>query len=158
MKHIILKCIIFLLIMLWVYAALSKLVDFERGRSQMLNQVFPSRLGNILVWAVPIVELLTAGLLTIKRTGTADLYSSLSLLFAFSLYIGLVMLNAFGRIPCSCGGILEKMSWGQHLAFNLVFLPLTLIAVFLRRDQFSSYKPGAMNSPQWKGGAMGKGS
>jgi putative oxidoreductase len=157
MKHIILKCIIFLLIMLWVYAALSKLLDFERGRSQMLNQVFPSRLGNILVWAVPIVELLTAGLLTIKRTALAGLYSSLFLLAAFSLYIGLVMTNVFGRIPCSCGGILEKMSWGQHLVFNLVFLLLTIVAVLFRRDQSSSYKPGAMNSPHQKGGAMGKG-
>ena len=157
MKHIILKCIMFLLIMLWMYAALSKLLDFERGRSQMLNQVFPYRLGTILVWAVPIVELLTAGLLTIKRTALAGLYSSLFLLAAFSLYIGLVMTNVFGRIPCSCGGILEKMSWGQHLVFNLVFLLLTIVAVLFRRDQSSSYKPGAMNSPHQKGGAMGKG-
>lgn len=142
MKATIIKSITFLLIGLWVYAAVSKLMDFDRGRSQMLNQVFPPRLGNILVWAVPISELLTAGLLTIKRTITAGLYSSLFLLFAFSLYIGLVMLNVFGRIPCSCGGILEKMSWAQHLVFNLFFLALTIGALFNLTKESSIYEPG----------------
>ncbi|WP_407637169.1 MauE/DoxX family redox-associated membrane protein [Daejeonella oryzae] len=54
---------------------------------------------------------------------------SLFLLIQFTIYIILIMLNVFGRIPCSCGGILEEMSWGQHLVFNLFFLLLTIIAI-----------------------------
>jgi putative oxidoreductase len=119
-----------LLIFLWVYAALSKLINFEQSRNQMLQQVFPAGLSELLAWAVPVVELSTAGLLIFKKTQRAGLYISLFLLLHFTIYICVVMLNVFGRIPCSCGGILEKMSWGQHLVFNLFFLFLTLIALF----------------------------
>jgi putative oxidoreductase len=118
-----------LLIFLWAYAALSKLLNFEQSRNQMLQQVFPVGLAEILAWAVSVAELSTAGLLIFKKTQTAGLYISLFLLIQFTIYTGLVMLNAFGHIPCSCGGILEKMSWGQHLVFNLFFLFMTIIAL-----------------------------
>jgi putative oxidoreductase len=125
-----------MLILMWSYAAASKLLDFETSRSQMLNQVFPHFIGNILVWAVPLAELITAGLLLFIKTRTAGFYVSLILLLQFTIYISLLMLNVFGRIPCSCGGILEKMSWGQHLVFNLVFILLTLIAlVFTSKER-----------------------
>ena len=145
-----------LLILMWSYAATSKLLDYETSRSQMLNQVFPHLVGNILVWAVPFAELICAGLLIFDRTRTRGFYLSLFLLLLFTVYIGLVMLNVFGRIPCSCGGILEKMSWGQHLGFNLFFLALTITALFLQREQCSAYKPGNLKIPHWKGGAMRK--
>jgi len=51
------------------------------------------------------------------------------------------MLKVFDRIPCSCGGIIAKLSWGQHLVFNLIFLGLALIG-FMFFDK--------------KGGDMGK--
>lgn len=118
-----------LLILLWVYAAVSKLIDFDQSRAEMLNQVFPDFVGHILARAVPAAEITAALLLIMSRTVTAGLKLSLLLLTAFSVYIALVMLNVFGRIPCSCGGILKEMTWGQHLVFNLFFLMLTLIAL-----------------------------
>lgn len=120
-----------LLIVLWVYAAVSKLIDYEHSRSQMLNQVFSARTANILVWAVPAAELITASLLLHAKTCFAGLWSSLLLLLSFTAYIGLIMNNVFGRIPCSCGGILDKMSWEQHLVFNMVFLLMTSTAIVL---------------------------
>ena len=118
-----------LLILLWVYAAGSKLLDYKTSRQQMLNQVFPDFIGHILAWAVPLVELLAAGLLMSNRTLIAGLNLSLFLLLQFTIYISVVMTGLFGRIPCSCGGILEEMTWGQHLMFNLLFLILNLIAL-----------------------------
>ncbi|MDB5143663.1 MAG: hypothetical protein JWQ66_2376 [Mucilaginibacter sp.] len=121
----------FLLILLFVYAAVSKLIDFDRSRGQMLNQVFPSAIAEILMWAVPIAELITAGLLLFKRTYLPGLYLSMELMAVFTLYIILVLLNVFGRIPCSCGGVLQKMGWVPHLFFNLFFLLLTVTGIYI---------------------------
>lgn len=131
------------LILLWVYAAGSKLLNFEQSRMQMLNQVFSHQIANILVWAVPFSELLVSSLLIFIKTRLAGLYASLLLLVSFTVYIGLVMNNVFGRIPCSCGGILSKMTWEQHLVFNMVFILVTSTAILL-------------STHVKKGGIMGK--
>ncbi|WP_407637172.1 MauE/DoxX family redox-associated membrane protein [Daejeonella oryzae] len=55
-----LRVISSILIFLWVYASLSKLLNFEQNRSQMLEQVFPVAISEILSWAVPLAELGTA--------------------------------------------------------------------------------------------------
>jgi hypothetical protein len=150
-----------LLILLWVYAALSKLADFDRSRSQMLNQVFPASIAETLVWLVPASELLTASLLLFHRTYKAGLYVSLFLLLHFTLYIALVMTNIFGRVPCSCGGIISSMSWGQHLIFNLFFLALMLVAIVYPRQLDpveGSCQPELVEGQLkfQKGGPMGK--
>jgi len=35
-------------------------------------------------------------------------------------------------MPCGCGGVIEKMSWIQHLWFNLIFLALSIFALRLK--------------------------
>ena len=109
----------------------------------MLNQVFSNQTANILVWAVPFSELLVSSLLIFIKTRLAGLYASLLLLVSFTVYIGLVMNHVFGRIPCSCGGILSKMTWEQHLVFNMVFILMTSTAILL-------------STHLKKGGIMGK--
>ena len=114
---------------LWLYAALNKLMDYEVSRSEMLIQVFPQYISEVLVWAVPAVELATVALLILPGTERLGLYLSFILLGTFSVYIAIVMTGVFGRIPCACGGVLEQMPWGIHLLFNLFFLALTLVAI-----------------------------
>lgn len=118
-----------ILVFLWIYAALSKLLNYEQSRMQMMNQLFPVAINRILLWVVPAAELFTAGLLLFTRTRTAGLILSVLMLSLFSVYILFVILNVFDRIPCSCGGIISKLSWGQHLVFNLVFLALALLGL-----------------------------
>lgn len=126
-KEITLTSINILLIFLWMYAATSKLLNYEQSRIQMMNQVFPVFISKLLLWTVPVSELLIAGLLLSKKWRIPGLLFSCLLLFLFTVYILLVMSNVFGRIPCSCGGIISRLSWGQHLAFNIFFLTLALV-------------------------------
>lgn len=119
-----------LLIFLWVYAGLSKLLDFDKSLGEMLSQPMPPWLEKILVWLVPMAELFTASLLLISRTRLYGLVLSSLLLISFSIYISLVINSVFNRIPCSCGGVLKNMSWETHLVFNLCFLALALYATF----------------------------
>lgn len=134
-KLIIKYFVTFTLILLWVYAAVSKLIDYPMTKAEMLNQVFPDPVALLLAWAVPSVELLTALLLVIPRTVHIGHVVSFGLLLCFSIYIALGLLNVYSRMPCTCGGIISQMTWGQHLAFNLFFLGLTLVTIIIYRRE-----------------------
>jgi putative oxidoreductase len=123
----------YLLILLWVYAAVSKLADLSRFRGQMLRQPLPLWLQDTLVYVLPFLELCAALLLARAASQRAGLTISAILLLLFTGYIGLALLGVFDRVPCSCGGILEHMSWGAHFMFNLFYLALTTISIYLQQ-------------------------
>lgn len=126
-------------ILLWSYAAFSKLVDLDKSRSEMLNQVFPIWIAEILYWLVPTIEIGLCALLIFTKTRLMGLFGSLILISSFSIYIAITMAGIFGRIPCNCGGILSKMSYGTHLIFNLFFVLLAFIAVILSKRKYSVF-------------------
>src|SRR5690606_30720407 len=76
------------------------------------------------------IEITLAMLLLFRRWRLQALYLSLTLMTSFSAYI--VAITRFSEyIPCSCGGVLEKMSWDQHLLFNIGFVIITVIAILV---------------------------
>ena len=121
----------FLLILLWIYAAISKLAAFGHFQMQMHNQTLPLSVQWVLIYMLPPLEMAVAVLLVFSRTMVTGLYFSSVLLGLFSCYIALVIFHFFNRTPCSCGGILEKIGWVPHLFFNLFFLIITLTAIFI---------------------------
>ena len=58
----------------------------------------------------------------------------------FTAYIYLI-LNYSDFIPCSCGGVLEDLSWTQHLIFNIVFIFLAGVAIFFSRHRIKKTLP-----------------
>ena len=118
-----------LLVLLFIYAAASKLADFPMFRVQLHRQPFPAGVADAMVYLLPGAELLTAILLLSERTFMAGLALSLTLLALFTSYIVLVLLHFWSRTPCACGGILNHMTWRVHLAANLLFIALNLIAI-----------------------------
>ncbi|MBL4677277.1 MAG: hypothetical protein JKY70_13890 [Mucilaginibacter sp.] len=120
-----------LLILLYVYTAASKLIAFNDFRMQMRMQVLPAWLKDILIWLLPIGELLLAGLLLFSAYRKTGLWISGLLLTAFTIYVSLALLNVLNRVPCSCGGVLRTMGWTMHFWFNLFFLLLNIYAINL---------------------------
>lgn len=49
----------------------------------------------------------------------------------FTAYI-VIILHFSYFVPCSCGGILEKLGWTEHLIFNVVFVLLAIVAILLQ--------------------------
>ncbi|MGN6639525.1 MAG: MauE/DoxX family redox-associated membrane protein [Mucilaginibacter sp.] len=121
--------ICFLLIVLWVYAAASKLLAFSEFQDQMSEQPLPPVLQHVLAYLLPAGELAAAGLLVFKRTTVTGLYGSAIMLTVFTAYIALGLLHVFARVPCSCGGILQHLGWGDHLVFNSIFLLINIIGI-----------------------------
>ncbi|WP_426477494.1 DoxX family protein [Chryseobacterium sp. CBSDS_008] len=123
-----------LLAFLFIYAAFSKAIDFEAFQIQLAQSPLLSAFAGFISYGVLIVEVLVAILLLIPKTNRHGLYGSVGLMTAFTFYIYLILLFS-DFIPCSCGGILEKMGWGEHLIFNIVFLSLAIIALYVSAKQ-----------------------
>lgn len=118
--------------MLFIYAAVSKLLDFETFIIQLGQSPIVAPYANVLAILVPVTEIAIAALLLTARYRLLGLLLAFSLMVMFTSYI-VIILNWSYFIPCSCGGILEKMGWTEHLIFNIVFVLLSLLAMFLIR-------------------------
>jgi len=130
---IIVNSIIFLLVLLWIYTAVSKLINIHEFERQLKNQVFGKVFTQWLFWLIPITEISAAILLVLNRTKIYGLVLSAILMALFTGYIGLVLLNFYPRIPCSCGGVLKSLGWHAHLWFNLFFLCSSVLGIYAYR-------------------------
>ena len=130
-KEWILEIMVYLLAMLMLITAGSKLADLNKFKDQINNQPFDNRFTPALTYGVPIVELLLAvGLLLPKRRRTA-LYGTALLMTVFTIYIALVTFNFYERVPCGCAFAFEKLSWPQHLVMNLTFTLMAFAAIYI---------------------------
>ncbi|HEY0667168.1 MAG TPA: MauE/DoxX family redox-associated membrane protein [Sphingobacteriaceae bacterium] len=124
-----------LLIMLFVYAGLSKLMDYSTFRFQLGRSPYVTGIAGFVAWFMPAAELIAALLLTFQRTRLFGFYLSFLLMVLFTGYI-YAMLHYSPFLPCSCGGVLSAMSWEQHLYFNIFFVLVALAGTLLMaRDQ-----------------------
>ena len=134
-RQVVLESISALLIMLFIYASLSKFLDFNRFIGEMNNQPFPDRFTPFLVWAIPITEILISTALIFEPSRMAGLISSLILMTLFTIYTATVLLHFFKYVPCSCGGVISKLTWRQHLVFNLFFVAISAAGIILQRSK-----------------------
>lgn len=129
-KKISLEIIRFLLILLFVYAAAIKLLEYNKFVVQLgLSPLVPSFLHQV-AWSIPAIELVTAVALLFEKTLKTGLYASLCIMSVFTLYI-IGIFTVASHIPCSCGGILESLTWTDHLIFNIVFVFISASGVVL---------------------------
>jgi putative oxidoreductase len=121
-----------LLIMLFTYTALSKLLEQDIFVFQMkLSPVkFMAQWATILGWLVPLVELFIVGLLLIRDFRTTGLYLSFFLLLAFEIYISAMLLSGLS-LPCTCGGVISRLGWKGHLLFNAAFMLVAALPIFM---------------------------
>ncbi len=130
-KRTIVDLISILFIILFVYAAVSKWIDLPRFRVQVGQSPLLTDFVNWIIWIIPGTELTISSLLYFDQWRIIGLYASLSLMALFTSYI--VVLTRFSDfVPCSCGGILQNMSWNQHLVFNILFMGLAMAGIFFQ--------------------------
>ncbi|WP_211362140.1 MauE/DoxX family redox-associated membrane protein [Aequorivita antarctica] len=129
-RKLTLNTISLLFIVLFVYAAVSKLLDFETFTLQIAQSPFLGPYTGIIAWSVPSLEIIISLLLITSSFRNFGFYASFTLIVMFTAYI-VIILNFSDFIPCSCGGIIEKLNWTQHLIFNIVFIVLAGTAILL---------------------------
>jgi putative oxidoreductase len=133
-KSFITEICIFLFILLFTYTSISKFLDYHRFvfQMQLAPVPFMKLVAPYLGWIVPTAESflvvwLCLGLFK-PEIRLWPLFLSVILLATFELYIAAMILSGL-HLPCTCGGIISKMSWYQHLIFNAFFIIVGVIGL-----------------------------
>ena len=119
-----------LLLLLFLYASLSKLADYETFRNVLRASPLLQPVAGQIAWLLPVSELVIVMLLFIPRLRLKGLYASFILIILFTLYL-IYMIAFTPNLPCNCGGVLKLLSWPQHVFFNLFFILLSLVGILL---------------------------
>ncbi len=123
-----------LCIFLFIYTGYSKLADHQRFLKGLTHVQLVGRFAAFVSWFVPIAELAAATLMIIPGTFKIGLKAFIVLMVLFTGYIMAVLFWA-KRVPCHCGGAIEKLSWTQHIWFNLAFMAMAIVALCLSNSK-----------------------
>ena len=125
-----------LLTILFVYTAVSKLVHLDIFRLRLEKMPYISSYASLISWGVPFLELVIAGLLWFPKYRTIALYASFILLGLFTIYI-IIVLKYSDSIPCSCGGVISALGWGDHILLNISFMVFSLLGILWSKKQYN---------------------
>jgi hypothetical protein len=131
-RNTIVEVISALFILLFVYTGINKFIALNTLQYVLKEYPLIGNFPTAVAWGLPLIELFVAALLFIPKTRLRGLYASLILMTGFTAYLS-YMLVFTPKLPCTCGGLLQKLSWPQHLIFNILFVLLSIIAIRLRR-------------------------
>lgn len=124
----------YLFVLLFVYTAVSKLMTIATFQKVLSHYPMLTRYTVFTSYAVPTIELLVAALFVHNKTKVIGMITTLILILIFLLYI-VFMLHSLGtNLPCSCGGIISKLSWKDHIWFNAILIILAGFALRIRKQ------------------------
>lgn len=132
-RKVLVDIVVFLYILLLVYAAITKLLDYQKFVVQLGQSPILTDYAHVLALMVPFIELVISMMLFCPKTRLKGLYAAFSIMIMFTTYI--VLASRFSDyVPCSCGGVLEGMTWAQHLIFNVVFVLFAFTAILFHSN------------------------
>ena len=136
-KEVIIEIATYMIIILFVYASLSKLLQFDIYVKDLHRSPFLKPYSTVLSIIVPAVELVISGLLFHPRTRLLGLYASTILMAVFTFYVWFIV-AIVKDTPCSCGGLIRNLTWRQHLMFNIFYTVIAGIGTWLesRKNRF----------------------
>lgn len=129
-KQIIRLVIRYLLIILFMYAGLTKIWEDDLFYVNLVNSpvLRNQSLALIASWTVPLLEILTGVLLIIVKTVLKGFYLALFLLLVYTLYL-IDLLFFSSAIPCTCRAFFQFLGWYGHLYFSIGCMFLIILAV-----------------------------
>jgi hypothetical protein len=142
MKKTIVEIISFLYIVLFFYTGINKLRNVDSFSAQVAKNPYLKDYHTFIAVTIPLLEVLISVMLIASFFSLAKwprkwgLYAGTVLMAAFTFYVKYMLRT--GHLPCTCGGIIEAMSWRQHLYFNTIFTILGIIAIWLNRRASNS--------------------
>ena len=147
-KQVLLNLICIALIILFTYAAFSKLFSFTAFIKAMQSQPLPAWLIQLSIFVLPVIELTVPILLLPDKTRKTGLYLSLLLFMLFTAYSEAIIMHQFSHIPCSCGGLIQELSWKQHLFLNFTGMALTITAITIHKNKLPKKQPKIIDGHQ----------
>jgi hypothetical protein len=131
-KEKLITAICWICMALFLYTAYAKIVDHDRFLRGLTRVHIINGFAVFISFAVPTIEIFVALLLLIPQTVKSGLYSFILVMISFTIYIASAMMWE-NNLPCHCGGAIEKLSWSQHIWFNLAFILSAIVALRLNK-------------------------
>ncbi|SRR5258708_10979080 len=131
-RSTIIEIISILFMILFLYTGISKLTEYSVFREQIAESPILAPVAAVIAWSLPLIEFIVVVLLFIPNWRIKGLYASLILMVLFMGYV-IALVSFSGKLPCSCGGVLQQLSWKQHIVFNSAFTCLALWGTLLHR-------------------------
>ena len=116
------------LLVLFLYTALSKLRDYHSFKSVLQETPIIKPIARTVALGLPSLEIVLAVLLFFPATRRKGLYISLTLLTLFTIYL-IYMVSTVSHLPCNCGGVLNSLTWKEHICFNIFCIIVSLIGI-----------------------------
>ncbi|WP_316812843.1 MauE/DoxX family redox-associated membrane protein [Pedobacter heparinus] len=129
-KERLIEVCITLLVILFGYTALSKLLEYDKFIFQMRDSrlALMQAYAPVLAWLLPLIELLIVVALYLPGWRKKGLWAAVILLGVFEVYITGMMLSGL-KLGCTCGGVVSGLSWKNHLFFNATFMFIGTVAL-----------------------------
>lgn len=123
----------FAYVYLFAYTAHAKFVGHDKfvttlSKSPLIGPEY----ADFIAWAIPVAEALLALLLVYPPMMRKALWASMSLIVAFTTYLIYMVVSDLPR-TCNCGGVIESLTWTQHILFNLILI--AIVPITLRWNQ-----------------------
>jgi uncharacterized membrane protein YphA (DoxX/SURF4 family) len=126
------EIIALLFVILFLYTGITKLMEFDVFKAQLEESPVLEPVVPIIAWGLPTIEFIVSILLFFPRWRLKGLYAALGLMVIFTAYV-IVLLTTSTELPCSCGGIIEELSWQGHLVFNSSLVLLSFAAIKMEK-------------------------
>jgi uncharacterized membrane protein YphA (DoxX/SURF4 family) len=131
----IIEIITVLNIILFLYTGIAKIMDYSVFKEQLADSPILAWAAKPVALLLPWLEFAIVLMLIIPRWRLKGLYASLALMTLFTAYI-IALFSISKEMPCSCGGVIELLSWKQHIVFNGIFMLLNIWTIrLLRREK-----------------------
>lgn len=121
-----------LLILLFAYTATSKLFAFHRFESVLRSAPLIGYHARLFAALIPAVEWVVVLLLLQPLSRKSGLIASGLVLIVFTVYMAFMVFTD-PSLPCSCGGVIQQLSWKQHIVFNLLFIAIAAAGIAAER-------------------------
>ncbi|WP_207515012.1 MauE/DoxX family redox-associated membrane protein [Longitalea luteola] len=138
-RSTIIETVTVLYIILFLYTAISKIIDYPIFKEQLELSPILSFSAKPVAVLVPVAELIAVIGLMIPRWRLKGHFLSILLMVGFTLYITVLMMIS-EHLPCSCGGIIGLLSWKQHVILNCLFIGLSVAAIVLQIKQKKEFE------------------
>jgi len=131
-RSLLVEIIALFFVILFLYTGIAKLMEFDVFQEQLADSPVLEPVAPIVAWGLPIVEFIVSILLFFPRWRLKGLYAAFGLMVLFTSYV-IALLTTSTELPCSCGGIIEALSWQGHLIFNSTLILLSIAAIKMER-------------------------
>jgi uncharacterized membrane protein YphA (DoxX/SURF4 family) len=121
-----------LFILLFTYAGVSKLFDYQKFSVELGKSPMLTSFAGFVAWSVPALEILLSILLLVPSLQYKAMYACYMLMTMFTAYL-ITTLQFSDYVPCTCGGVLQQLTWQTHIVFNICFMAMAVFAILLHK-------------------------